>query len=185
MVPEAPRIKLTHRHLAQWPDDGRRHELIDGEHFVTASPSTRHQRVLTELLTELVLHVRATGKGQVFPAPLDAVLSDFDVVEPDILLFTDATAAGITDKNIQGAPDLVVEILSASTAERDRGLKRDLYERYGVSEYWMVDPVERTVEVLRLDEGRLERVAKLAESESLSTPLLPDLEIELGSVFRE
>ena len=147
MAQETPRVKLTYRDLVLFPDDGKRHELIDGEHYVTASPSTRHQRVLTELLLELHVYLREQGTGRVFPAPCDVVLSEFDVVEPDLLVVTQAANGRITEANIQGAPDLVVEILSPSTKGRDRVLKLRLYEKFGVREYWIVDPVGESIEV--------------------------------------
>ena len=126
---------------------------------------------------------RRRGEGRVFPAPLDVVLSDFDVVEPDLVVFTGPFTERLPEGAIQGAPDLVVEILSPSTAGRDRGLKRGLYEKFGVQEYWIVDPDERRVEVLRHEEGRLEEGARLGVGERLTTPLLPGLEIGLRAVL--
>jgi Uma2 family endonuclease len=185
MAQETPRVKLTYRDLVLFPDDGKRHELIDGEHFVTASPSTRHQRVLTELLAELHAYLKESGEGRVFPAPCDVVLSEFDVVEPDLLVVTRAFAHRVTEANIQGAPDLVVEILSPSTKGRDRVLKLRLYEKFGVREYWVVDPVGESIQVLRLVEGRLVAVESLGVDGALTSPLFPRLEIELSAVFED
>lgn len=185
MAQETPRVKLTYRDLVLFPDDGKRHELVDGEHYVTPSPSTRHQQVLTQLLLDLGNYLREHNVGRVFPAPCDVVLSQFDVVEPDLLVVTREAAERITEANIQGAPDLVVEILSPSTKGRDRVLKLRLYEKFGVCEYWIVDPAAGTIEVLRLAEGRLVAGETLAGDGILTSPLFPDLEIRLSSVFAD
>jgi Uma2 family endonuclease len=183
MAQETPRVKLTYRDLVLFPDDGKRHELIDGEHYVTPSPSTRHQRVLTRLLVSLNSYLTSREMGEVFPSPYDVVLSEFDVVEPDLLVVTPESAGKITEANLQGAPDLVVEILSPSTKGRDRVLKLRLYEKFGVREYWIVDPVGESVEVLRPVEGRLVAVESLGRDDELTSPLFPKLAIRLGSVF--
>ena len=183
MAQGAPGVKLTYRELSQWPDDGRRHELIDGEHFVTASPSLDHQVVLRELLTELTLYFRRTRSGRAFPAPLDVVLTDFDVVEPDIVVVLDPITDRRAEAVVRGAPDLIIEILSPSTEARDRGLKRHLYERFGVPEYWLVNPDRRTVEVLRRSGEALATAADLGEGDTLTTPLLPGLDIAIEQLF--
>lgn len=144
---------------------------------MTASPSIRHQRVLTRLLVHLHTHLRKQATGQVFPAPSDGFLSEFDVVVPDLLVLTSATSGQITAANIQGAPDLIVEILSPSTASRDRVLKRKLYEKIGVQEYRMVDPDSQAVEVWRLASGGLEPIERLASEDALTSPLIPGLDI--------
>ena len=109
MAQEASRIKLTYQDLAHFPEDGQRHELVDGEHFVTASPSTRHQQIVTNLLLYLATYVKKQKTGRVFPAPCDVLFSRFDVVEPDLLVVLRPSNEIITDANIQGSPDLVVE----------------------------------------------------------------------------
>jgi Uma2 family endonuclease len=185
MAQEASRVRLSYEDLVLLPEDGRRHELIDGEHFVTASPSIRHQRILTRLLVSLDSYLRERGMGQVLPAPLDVVLSEFDVVVPDLQVLAPASSKQVTEANIQGAPDLVVEILSPSTADRDRGVKRKLYEKFGVQEYWIVDPSIETVQVWRLASGRLELAEPLTGNDTLTSPLFPGLEIPLRSVFED
>lgn len=185
MAQGTTRVRLTYQDLVHYPDDGRRHELIDGEHFVTASPSTRHQRVVTELLLELGNYLREREIGRVFPAPCDVVFSESDVVVPDLLVVTRAAADRVTEANIQGAPDLVVEVLSPSTTGRDRVHKLRLYEKFGVKEYWIVEPVGGSIEVLRLSDGRLGVVESLDLDEVLTSPLFPDLRIELSSVFAD
>ena len=132
--------KLTYADYELFPDDDLRHEIIDGEHYVTASPITRHQRISRDLLYLIQSHLNTHPIGEVFGAPFDVVLSFTDVVVPDLIYLSKRRAHLLTVKNLQGAPDLVVEILSPSTRPRDEQLKRDLYERVGVAEYWLVDP---------------------------------------------
>ena len=180
--------KLTYDDFVRFPDDGKRHELIDGEHFVTPSPNRRHQWVLQNLYRSLDLVVRERGLGRVFLAPFDVVLTPVDVVEPDLLYISAERSDILTAANVQGAPDLVVEVLSPSGRRQDEVLKRDLYERGGVSEYWIVDPEAETVKVFRRGErGRFDRplLLTLRDADAVSTPLLPGLEVPLAAVFEE
>jgi Uma2 family endonuclease len=180
--------KLTYEDFVLFPDDGRRHEIIDGEHFVTPSPARRHQRVLRNLTLVLVPFVREARLGEVLFAPFDVVFTRHDVVEPDLLYISAERSGVLTEANVQGAPDLVVEVLSPSSRRQDEVLKRDLYERGGVAEYWLVDPDAETVKVFRLGEvGRFGRplLLSLRDGDSLSTPLLPRLEISLAAVFAD
>jgi Uma2 family endonuclease len=187
MIAQTATTKLTYDDLLGFPeDDGLRHELIDGGHLVTPAPHTRHQDILAELLLALRSHARDHGLGKVLPAPVDVVLSDVDVVQPDLLFLMAARSDRLTVKNLRGAPDLVVEIVSESTRRRDEMTKRHLYQQHGVGEYWVVDPVIDTVKVYRLGaEGVYERVAELsAEDEAvLTSPLFPGLEISLVELF--
>jgi Uma2 family endonuclease len=184
--------KLTYEDFVLFPDDGRRHELIDGEHFVTPSPNRRHQTAVSNLTAILVPAVRERGLGRAFVAPFDVVFTRHDVVEPDLLFISAARSAVLTDANVQGAPDLVVEVLSSSSRRQDEVLKRDLYERGGVAEYWIVDPEAETVKVFRRAEGEAgtSRFARpllltLRDGDALTTALLPGLEIPLSAVFED
>lgn len=181
--------RLTYDDLLLLQDDGRRHEIIDGEHYVTPTPNVRHQRLVGRLFFEISLHLRSNpGAGQLFTAPLDVVLSFFDVVEPDLLFVAADQTAILTDKNVQGPPALLVEVLSKSTRKHDAQTKRRLFERTGVREYWLVDPELDTVQVLRLsDKNRLVRVVELTaeDDEVLTSPLLPGLAVNLRELFRE
>jgi len=139
--PNHPGVKLTYDDFLLFPDDGMRHELIDGEHYVTPSPNTKHQRVSGNLYWLIRQYLEAHPIGEMFFAPFDVVLSRFDVVEPDLLYMSRKRAAQVlTAKNTQGAPELVIEIASSGTRKRDETVKRRLYERMEVSEYWVVDP---------------------------------------------
>jgi Uma2 family endonuclease len=178
-------IRYTYEDYLTFPDDGRRHELIDGEHFVTPAPVRRHQKLSGRLLFALEAWLRAHPVGEVYAAPLDVILSDVDVVEPD-LLFVSNERAEILGKWVHGAPDLVIEILSPGTRRTDEVAKRHLYERVGVREYWIVDGEIDVVKVYRRQEdGTFPRVADLCREEghSLDTPLLPGFSLLLAELF--
>src|SRR5436305_1778740 len=128
--------KLSYGDYVLIPEDGRRHEILDGEHCVTPAPLTRHQRVSARLHGNLEPFVFERQLGLVLAAPTDVLLSPHDVAQPDLLFISKARMEIVAEENVQGAPDLVVEILSERTRRRDERLKHDLYERFGVQEYW-------------------------------------------------
>ena len=183
-----PDTRLTYDDFVLFPDDGKRHEIIDGEHYVTPTPNVRHQRLVGRLFFEIASYLKAhAGAGEVFAAPLDVVLSFYDIVEPDLLFVASDQSAILTDKNVHGPPALVVEVLSKSTRKRDAQTKRRLFERTGVREYWLVDPELDTVQVFRPSpSGKLTRVAELTaeDDQTLTTPLLPGCEVGLRELFR-
>jgi Uma2 family endonuclease len=176
---------LTYDDLLALPDDGLRHELIDGEHFVTPAPNTKHQTVSVNFTLALGVFIKAHDCGRLFTAPYDIVFSPRDVVEPDLLFVSRERLGLLTERNLQGAPDLLIEILSPSTRTRDEGIKRRLYERMGVREYWLADPLFDTVQVYRRAGEALRLVAEFSAEagDVLTTPLLPGLEIPLAEVF--
>ncbi|MBI4715000.1 MAG: Uma2 family endonuclease [Nitrospirae bacterium] len=178
-------VKFTYEDYLLFPEDGKRHELIDGEHHMTPAPSTRHQRISRRLLTAFENFLKNSKRGEVFYAPTDVVLSDMDVVQPDLLIVLAPHASIITEKCIQGVPDLLVEILSETTRKIDEVVKRKLYERYGVQEYWIVDPELETVKIYRMTERGYARAdeVSLEGGDALSTPLLPGLQISLSEIF--
>jgi Uma2 family endonuclease len=180
-----PSVKFTYEDLLNFQDDGKRHEIIDGEHFVTPSPNTKHQAVSTNLAAILWTYLQEHPIGAVFAAPLDVVFSDFDVVEPDILYISRERAGVLTEQHVRGAPDLVVEILSPGTRKTDEATKRRLYERFDVTEYWVVDPELDAIKIYRRVNGAFARVAELgAEAgDTLTTPLLPGFAVSLAAVF--
>ena len=177
------RTKLTYDDFLLLPDDGQRHELIDGEHYVTPSPVPRHQVVAGNLYYLIRHHLETHPAGHVYFAPLDVVFSNYDVVEPDLLFVSNARGNVVTQQHVRGAPDLVIEILSPGTRRRDETLKRDLYQRFDVSEYWVVDPVADIVHVYRGLAAR-EKLSAAAD-DHLTSPLLPGLSLALVDVFRE
>ena len=180
--------RLTYDDFVLFPDDGKRHEIIDGEHYVTPAPNVRHQVLVRRLVYDLEHYFRAHPQtGQVFAAPLDVLLSAYDIVEPDLLVVTGDQTGILTEKNVQGPPALVIEVLSKSTRKRDAQTKRRLFERTGVREYWLVDPELDAVQVFRpTAEGRLARVAELTAEDGgmVTTPLLPGCQIDLRELFR-
>ena len=182
-------VKLTYQDLLGLPEDLLRHELIDGEHYVTPSPNPKHQRIVMNLGWLVRGYLEEHPIGMVFAAPLDIVLSKFDVVEPDLLYVSrERLKRHLNDRNLAAAPELVIEVLSPSTRRRDEGVKHRLYERYGVLEYWRVDPVNDAVKVFQLVEGRLVLQAELslqagAPAPVLATPLLPGIRLPLDKVF--
>jgi Uma2 family endonuclease len=181
-------VKLTYDDFLLFPDDGKRHELIDGEHYVTASPNTKHQHVSGNLHFLIRWYLEGHQIGRIFYAPFDVVFSHFDVVEPDLLYMSNARAAEIlTAKHVKGSPQLVIEIGSPSTRGRDETIKRRLYERTAVDEYWVVDPDVDLVRVYRRTGDRFARPMELSleAGDVLTTPLLPGIELKLADIFKE
>ena len=179
-------VKLTYDDFVRFPDDGMRHELIDGEHFVTPSPNPRHQRILGSLYLEIGNHLKAHPIGEVYFAPLDVVISDVDVVEPDLLYMSRERAAEVlVPEHVRGVPELVVEIASKGTRKRDETIKRAPYERAGVSEYWVIDPEIDVVRVYRNSADGFSRLIELRRdaADTLTTALMPGLAIPLDVIF--
>ena len=165
--------------------DPYRYELIDGEFFMTPSPTPRHQEISGNLFGIVWNFLRANPVGKVFSAPCDVVFSQKppQVVVPDLVYVSKEHSDIVTGKNIQGAPNLLVEILSEGTATRDRRQKLSLYERFGLPEYWIVDPETETVLVFRLEVGKYPDPREFRKEDRLETPVLPGLSIPLSEVF--
>ena len=170
------------------PDDGMRHEIIDGVHYVTPSPNQRHQELVLRLGLALGNFLEdRPERGRVFLAPFDVVFSFHDIVEPDLVFVAPDQLDILTDQNIQGTPALVIEILSPSTRKRDQQIKRLLYERTGVREYWLVDPDLNAVTIYRrAADGSFPLGAELSVKglDTLDTPLLPGWSLVLSRLFR-
>jgi Uma2 family endonuclease len=161
--------------------------LIDGEHYVTRTPNVRHQQICGDLFALIWTYLEAHPIGRVFGVPVDVVFSQFDVVEPDIQYLSNERAAEvITLQHVRGTPQLVVEIASPSTRKRDETIKRHLYERAGVSEYWIIDPDIDVVRVYRREGDAFGRPIELSREagDVLTTVLLPGLELSLARIFR-
>ena len=188
MPTTSPDARFTYHDFVLLPDDGRRHEVIDGVHYVTPSPNLSHQELVLRLALALGHHLEdRLDRGRLFVAPLDVVFSFHDVVEPDLVFVSPDQLDILTDRNIQGAPALVIEILSPSTRKRDQGIKRRLYERCGVREYWVVDSATASVTILaRHPDGSFFTLSLLTASErdTLRTPLLPGWSLALARLFR-
>lgn len=177
--------KFTYEDYLLFPADGKRHELIDGAHCVTPAPRTKHQRISQNLSGLLYAYVTETRAGQIFCAPTDVVLSDVDIVQPDLLFISATRLSIITDNNIQGPPDLVVEILSEASRNTDEIIKRKLYERHHIPEYWIIDPELETVNIYRLsDQGYSQRVElSLENNEPLTSSLFSGWTLSLRTLF--
>ena len=148
-----PMPQITWDDVRQLPDDGNRYEAIEGALYMTPAPSVRHQRILFRLQRELARLLVDPGHGELLFAPIGVRFpATQEGVQPDILFVSDERRAIVAPDELKGAPDLVVEILSPSTATRDRDLKRRLYHRQGVAEYWIVDPEANAVDVWRFGE---------------------------------
>ena len=184
MTQPKPKPKFTIHDYMSTPE-GTRYQLLDGELIFAPSPTVKHQTLLANLYRLVYAFVSETNLGRVWFAPLDVVLSDHDVAQPDLMFVSNEGANIVTGGNVQGAPDLVVEILSPSTSGYDQGYKRALYALHGVSEYWLVDPDAETVEVLVLGEESFNSYSVLRTGETLESPLLEGLSLPLEDLFRE
>ena len=184
MATAQPVFKFTYEDYRTAPPD-KRYELLDGDLVMTPAPNLKHQRVQVQLGERLARYVRENSLGSLFFAPCDVVLSDTDVVQPDLPFVSKARAHLLSGgDNVRGAPDLVVEILSPATVERDRGYKRALYAKHGVAECWLVDPASESVSIHRLRNGELVVVQTFAKVHTLRSPLLAGFALELDDVFR-
>lgn len=175
--------KLTYEDYLKTSDDERL-ELLEGVLIMPPAPNTAHQSVQTELGWRLAQFVREGQLGHVFFAPTDVVLSDTDVVQPDLLFISRERSGTITSANIQGAPDLIIEIRSDSTAERDETVKRRLYAQRGVKEYWLVDPDAATATVLLLTKDSYQQAGFFSRGQDLTSPTLPGFTVNLNEIFR-
>jgi Uma2 family endonuclease len=167
-----PQTGLTYEDLQAFPEDNLRRELIDGELIVTAAPSWRHQRVVAKLVHRLLSHCEVHG-GEVLPAPFDVYFSDINVVEPDVLYVRPENVERLEQRYLRSAPDLAVEVSSPTTRRVDLTGKRDLYERFGVQEYWFVDLDVDRVEVYRLEGERYGQPILVGRGEMLEPPHIP------------
>lgn len=179
------RRKLTYEDYLLFPEDGNRHEILDGEHYMSPAPTPGHQQIVVTLTFWLVSFIREHRLGRLLIAPTDVVLSEHDVAQPDLFFISNERSEILTEKNIQGAPDLVVEVLSERTRRTDEGIKRERYEQLGVEEYWIVDRWHRSVRVYRRQSGRFEQAAELTAGagDHLTSPLLPGFGLPITEIF--
>ena len=171
----ATRVTLTYKDYEALPADGRRYEVHEGELSVTPAPSPKHQDVSINLSVVLHQHVKDKGLGKVFNAPIDCILSQTTIVQPDIVFVETARLPAISSRGIEGPPTLVIEILSPSTLQVDRNVKAQLYARHGVPYYWIVDPEANSIEAYALAEGAYQPAARLEGGKPSSLPPFPDL----------
>ena len=167
-------------------DDGKRYEILEGAlRDMTPAPSVPHQSCSRNLEFLLLEYVRRHQWGFVYDAPIDVILSEENVLQPDIVLIADERRDIIRDRGIFGAPDVVVEIVSPASVRYDYVTKQAIYQRFGVGEYWLVDPANRSVTVLGLEEGQYQPIAFASGSGTVESRRLADFTVELGAIFSE
>lgn len=176
---------LTVADLDACPDDGNRYELIEGELFVSRAPAIPHQFAVQNLQVEFSLYLRENPIGKVVPGA-GAVFSKYDAVIPDLCFVrNERWAEVVSEVRFTAAPDIVIEVLSpgAENRRRDFSAKRQLYAKYRVAEYWVVDAENRSVEIYRLSGQTLESVATLTDDDEITSSLLPGFALEVSAVF--
>lgn len=175
---------LTIADVESMPEDGNRYELIEGELFVSRAPSLEHQRLVDNLIVAIRAYLEKHPIGRVWSGP-GVILSDFSGVIPDLVFISNERLTEIASGDrVAGAPDLIIEVLSpgAENAHRDRQAKRQLYRKYGVKEYWLVDAQKRAIEVYRSQRFRL--AATLGMKDQLTSPILPGFECPVREIFK-
>jgi Uma2 family endonuclease len=176
-------VQVSYQDYQLLPKDTR-YEILDGNLCMVSSPNTKHQRVSKKLLIALARQVEERNLGEVFVAPYDVIFSEDNIVQPDIFFIAGGRVGLVGELNLQGAPDLVIEILSAGSRKKDLETKKKIYARFGVGEYWIVNPETETIEVQIWSEIGYLRYAAHAKSGCLSSPLLPSVKIRLQDIFR-
>jgi Uma2 family endonuclease len=174
--------KLAYDDLQQLPEDGKRYEIIDGELHVSPAPRVRHQGAVFQFAL-FFGRAEQAGYGRGFTAPLDVVLDEHNVVQPDLLFISTSRLAILTEANVQGAPDLIIEVLSPATSKRDLGVKLQLYARFKVPHYWAADTDQRSVRRFELRGETYVELPALHPGDVLSSPLFPGLEVDVESLF--
>lgn len=174
----AVKKKYTYADYAALPED-KRYQLINGEIIEMPSPSTLHQRIVGRIFQGLANYADKTGLGEVFIAPLDCYFSEHETFQPDIIFVSAENLHRVKEKRIEGPPDLVVEVISKSTAYYDLRHKKEVYESSGVKEYWIVDPMEEVAEILSLPAAALSPGKKVKFNESIESGLLPGFKLLL------
>ena len=175
--------KMNYDQLCLLPEDGNQYELFDGELVMTPSPRAHHQEIVTKLSALLSQHVQRSSLGKVYVAPLDTIMDEHNVVQPDILFVSRERVAEVVKEWIEGAPDLVVEVLSPSTFHKDLRRKMRVYSQFGVQEYWIVDPEEETLALYHRSGEKLQLARQFASHETFQSPLFPGFEFEVRSIF--
>jgi len=182
--PAPPQVRLTYEDYQYLPSDGRRYELVEGELCVTPAPDPFHQTVSRRLQHALMAQLEDNGVAFVFNAPVDVILSETTVLEPDLVILRQSRKELISKRGIEGPPDVVVEILSPASRGQDRHLKRSTYAQYGIGEYWIVDPDIGLIEVHVLEGRGYKLAARFDRASTLSSAAFDEIAVPLASVFR-
>ena len=173
----------TYEDYAALPDDGARYEVIDGILYLMPGPTSIHQAVLSWFVYYLMAHVQVPGRGRVFAAPLDLLLPHAQPVQPDVIVVLNHKLHLISERGIEGPPDLVVEIASPGTRTHDHSRKLSAYARSGVPEYWLAEPADQTIELLVLGGGAYRSLGVFAGEALLPSPVLPGLPVPVAQFF--
>ena len=182
-VPGPPQGSWTYNEYAALPDDGQRYEIVNGVLVIAPAPSPEHQAIVGMIFHYLLVQVKFAGLGRVFPAPIDVDLGPKNVFQPDVVVVLNAHLDRVKAKKIVGAPDLVVEVASYSTAAMDRTAKYDTYARVGVTEYWIVKPAGQTVEVFVLEGQEYRSLGIFGGHDLLSSLVVPGLPVRVEQFF--
>lgn len=177
------RTKWTYEDYARLPNDGRKHEIIDGKHYNHPSPRIKHQVISRNLELIFSPPIAKRKLGEWFSAPLDIVLSQHDIVQPDKVFISKGKTGIITELNVQGVPDLIIEITSPSDPEYDKETKLALYARYAVNNYWIVDSQLDVLELYAHTGNGYELVKKLRKGETFEPEMFPGLKVEVADIF--
>jgi Uma2 family endonuclease len=177
------KVKLTYDDYACLPSDGKRYEVLEGELIMNPAPSLSHQGVSRNLEFILYSHIREKGSGFIYNAPVDVILDDSTIVQPDLVFVSKERSAILAHRGVEGPPDLVVEIHSASTMRTDRVSKFQIYARFGVEWYWMVDPQARVLQEYALTPEGYTQVSEHSGVSLFKPALYPGLTIDLGQVW--
>jgi Uma2 family endonuclease len=169
---------------AEKPETNQPCELWDGELVMSPAPSFYHQEIVLRFSHRLYQWVSERKLGKVVNGPIDMILSPHRVMQPDVV-FISQERLGIIAKTINGPVDLAAEIISLGDRNRDRIEKRDLYEQYGIKEYWLIDPEAQTVEVLHLEKGLYQLFMRATSGQTAASKLLPGFEIAVTSLLEK
>ena len=175
--------KMTYDEYCLLPEDRNQYELFDGELVMTPSPTVRHQEIVGKLHAWLLAYVEKKSLGKVYIAPLDTIFNKYTVLQPDILYVSKERLSEVAKERIEGAPDLVVEVLSPSTADKDRRRKLAVYSQFGVQEYWIVDPETRTMELYRPTGEGLQLARQFASGDTFKSHLLSGFQLQVDSLL--
>jgi Uma2 family endonuclease len=186
MAPQTA-TRMTYEEFMALPDDGKHYELIEGELVLNPAPNMRHQSIQWRIASALSRYLEAHPIGRGFNAPTDVVLNDDVILEPDLLVILNEHTSILGVNNVQGAPDIALEILSPGTRRKDEIVKKRLYEHHGVNEYWVVDPDAELVKIYRR-EGTAFAHPIVIDTEAggaITSPLLPGFSLDVRDVFAE
>jgi Uma2 family endonuclease len=177
------RVRFKADDIWDAPEDGKRYEVVDGDLYMTTAPDLDHQRPSMGLSGFIRWYLRTHPIGEIFAAPVGLILDDENGLQPDLVYVSKARAAILTRRGIRGTPDLVVEVLSPSTADRDRGIKLRRYAAAGVPHYWIVAPETHTLEAYRLEEYTYQLTVTCGPGDTFRPELFPGLEIPIAELW--